>query len=521
MNAVQIIHKHIMLRFCVVLLAVFVAFGAFTSTCFADDPLSHQITVAVGGTIGSGLGSLAGGSIAAAGVSAVGLPAAAPIASKVGSGLVGSAGGVVGGLFAGKLYDFLTGYDGAADQESFDAAYTQWATDNDFTGAYDSEGHYVAYFTPSYAFKDRFNSSTSQVYEYFVTGSLPAGYYTFKGCLPVYPVSVSNINLEFSHAYTDNSGSYSSNKLSFFVSSGNQFSQSYSYAIDSEYPQFLVFIYLNLSNSVSATICRSTYDSICASSSSFYVVSNFIANLNKDSSHHIASVSSGTSVGSALISSVGSSNATVGCIDAPSVDKATKFYSVPLVDESNKQLILPDGSVVDFDDLVYDNDKRTYHITYDTSKTYTITYNYDNCVVNDGTTENIYYYAKVDANTPTYDKGGNQINGSGGSGGSTTDPDQPSDGGDKDNGSIWDKVVDAIAGLFTAIGKVIGGLLESVINLFTGIVDGLTGCLDLFGSFGEFVAGFYTWMPEEWRTVLAAAFTVFIGLAVIKLFRGS
>lgn len=161
----------------------------------------------------------------------------------------------------------------------------------------------------------------------------------------------------------------------------------------------------------------------------------------------------------------------------------------------------------------------TYYITYDTSKTYQITYNFDNCVVNNGTASNIYYYVTVDSNTPTYDKDGNQI------GGSTTDPDNPdpsnpdtpSGGDDDDNSSIWDKVVDAIAGLFTAIGKVIGGLLESVINLFTGIVDGLTGCLYLFGSFGEFVAGFYTWMPEEWRTVLAAAFTIFIGLAVVKL----
>lgn len=517
MNAVQIIHKHIMLRFCVILLAVFVAFGAFTSTCFADDPLGRQITVAVGGTIGSGLGSLAGGSIAAAGVSAVGLPAAAPIASKVGSGLVGSAGGVVGGLFAGKLYDFLTGYDGAADQDSFDAAYSQWATDNDFTGAYDLEGHYIAYFRPTYSYKDSSFINYSSICEIFNTGSLPCGYYTLKGCLPSYPFS-SKISLSFGHS---SDGFRDVDSISFSVSSNNAFSQVYDYSIGSTYNSFVVVIASDLDGSYSSSICKSIYSSICASSGSFYVVSNFISNLNKDSSHHIASVSSGTSVGSALISSVGSSNATVGCIDAPSVDKATKFYSVPLVDESNKQLILPDGSVVDFDDLVYDNDKRTYHITYDTSKTYTITYNYDNCVVNDGTTENIYYYAKVDANTPTYDKGGNQINGSGGSGGSTTDPDQPSDGGDKDNGSIWDKVVDAIAALFTAIGKVIGGLLESVINLFTGIVDGLTGCLDLFGSFGEFVAGFYTWMPEEWRTVLAAAFTVFIGLAVIKLFRGS
>ena len=516
MNAVQIIHKHIMLRFCVVLLAVFVAFGAFTSTCFADDPLGRQITVAVGGTIGSGLGSLAGGSIAAAGVSAVGLPAAAPIASKVGSGLVGSAGGVVGGLFAGKLYDFLTGYDGDADSESFDTAYSEFVSDNSISGSYDSTGRYVVHFTANRDYVSHFNSmSSSSVFEYFSTGVLPADRYTIKGNLSVVFGSIRWISCKF--GTSDVRYNFSS-PLQFGVSYDSPFSEVCNTSVTSARPYLVFYISLELDDTYSSSICSSIYSSLCSKTSDFYAISNSVHNINSNHVFHVGSASSAVGVSRVIASAIGTSNDTIGCIDTSTPDTASNFYLMPLVDEDNKNLVLPDGSVIDFDDFAYDNDTRTYYITYDTSKTYQITYNYNNCVVNNGSTSNIYYYATVGANTPTYDKDGNQT------GGSITDPDNPdtpSGGSDDDSGSIWDKVVDAIAGLFTAIGKVIGGLLESVINLFTGIVDGLTGCLDLFGSFGEFVAGFYTWMPEEWRTILAAAFTIFIGLAVVKLFRGS
>ena len=514
MNAVQIIHKHIMLRFCVVLLAVFVAFGAFTSTCFADDPLGRQITVAVGGTIGSGLGSLAGGSIAAAGVSAVGLPAAAPIASKVGSGLVGSAGGVVGGLFAGKLYDFLTGYDGDVNEDSFETAYDSWRS---------------------------------------AQGDLPAA--SLDDWI-IYPVDIDSLSynnglwgIKFSVAYTGNyvSGSFSNGgdgslgacPVSFtmpfdgtyvFLTPGSVYYSDETVTHDKEY----FFNIISKRSAVKGT-------SVSMDSTNYYVIHSLTGRLALSAyvavypnsyvtdipsfksvvNCRAGSASSGVSVAQALVSAVGSSRSSVGMIDAPSPNDANNFYTIPLVDEDEKTLIMPDGSTVSYDDIAYDYSSRTYHITYDTSKNYHITYNSDNCVISDGITSNTYYYVTTAPDAPIKDKDGNDIDNSGGS---TTDPDnsdKPSDGDDDNSGSIWDKVLDAIAGLFTAIGKVIGGLLESVINLFTGIVDGLTGCLDLFGSFGEFVAGFYTWMPEEWRTILAAAFTIFIGLAVVKLFRGS
>ena len=520
MNAVQIIHKHIMLRFCVVLLAIFVAFGAFTSTCFADDPLGRQITVAVGGTIGSGLGSLAGGSIAAAGVSAVGLPAAAPIASKVGSGLVGSAGGVVGGLFAGKLYDFLTGYDGDANEESFKTSYSQWVDENDVNGAYDKDGHYIAHFTCRDYSNNKYTVAGDNISEPFYTDSLPYDRYILKFNCPKFFGLITRGTYRLARFNTAGNAILDSVKGSF--STESDISHFYTYSTNSSGSSFQLYLDLYAEESHSAVFLQSVYDQLCASLSNFYLVSNSIYT-DKNSSYRVGSVSSGVSVAKSLVSSIGGSSKTVGCIDAATLSEASNFYTIPLMDEDEKTLILPDGTTIAYDDVVYDYTTRTYYITYDTSKTYQITYNYDNCVVNNGTASNIYYYAIVDANTPTYDKDGNQT------GGTTTDPDNPNpsnpdtpSGGDNDNsGSIWDKVVDAIAGLFTAIGKVIGGLLESVINLFTGIVDGLTGCLDLFGSFGEFVAGFYTWMPEEWRTVLAAAFTIFIGLAVVKLFRGS
>lgn len=502
MNAVQIIHKHIMLRFCVVLLAIFVAFGAFTSTCFADDPLGRQITVAVGGTIGSGLGSLAGGSIAAAGVSAVGLPAAAPIASKVGSGLVGSAGGVVGGMFAGKLYDFLTGYDGDANEESFETAYDSFI---DSSGALVSESYnyndyyYSFYYLSSF---ELFPGDSSPTLNFTFTAPVDGVYYTRGG---------SNIFIEStSYAWFYDSGKYAWGPK-----------PTYDYYVDNFFKlsdRWSFFKAGQVTNRIDDTITSEFYHAFY----NFFVILRTESDLFiSQTDYRTGSASSGTSVAAAFINNIGSGNVTVGCIDASSPDKANNFYTLPLIDETENKLILPDGSVIDFDGMSYDYTKRTYSITYDTSKTYTITYNYNNCVVNDGSVENVYYYAKVDANIPAYDKDGNQINDSGGSTTDPSNPDTPSGGDDDNSGSIWDKVVDAIAGLFTAVGKVIGGLLESVINLFTGIVDGLTGCLDLFGSFGKFVAGFYTWMPEEWRTILASAFTIFIGLAVVKLFRGS
>lgn len=519
MNAVQIIHKHVMLRFCVVLLAVFVAFASFASTCFAEDPLGRQIAVGVGGTIGEGLGGLAGGAIGAAGITLVGLPEFAPAAAGAVGAIGGSIGETTGGFFAGKLYDFLTGYDGAADQESFDAAYSSWRK---------SQGN-----IPSYSDSDWFyypvdiaslNSHMFDNIQYSLafTGNFVSGSFSRAACCYGFGPSSKSFIIPFDCSYifacpgsvfcSDDVTTYD---LTYFV---NNCSSSSAFKGDSVSSGALLF-YVPASSSGRLSISM-----FIALKPASYVTD--IPSFKSVIDCRAGSVSSGLSVGSALISAVGS-NVTVGCIDASSVDKATKFYSIPLIDETENKLILPDGSIIELDGLTYDYATRTYNLTYDTSKTYRITYNYDNCVVNDGTAENIYYYAKVDANTPTYDKDCNQLNSSGGSGGSTTDPDtpspdpdKPSDGGD-DSGTIWDKVVDAIAGLFTAIGKVIGGLLESVINLFTGIVDGLTGCLDLFGSFGEFVAGFYSWMPEEWRTVLAAAFTIFIGLAVIKLFRGS
>ncbi len=515
MNAVQIIHKHIMLRFCVILLAVFVAFAAFASTCFADEPLSRQITVSVGSDIGGVLGELAGGSISAVGVSAVGLPEVAPVAALVGGHFGSDAGGVVGGLFAGKLYDFLTGYDGDVNKESFETAYSQWVDENDVNGAYDKDGHYIAHFTCRDYSNNKYTVAGNEISEPFYTDSLPYDRYTLKFNCPKFLGLITHGTYRLARFNTAGDAILDSVKGSF--STESDISHFYTYSTNSSGSSFQLYLDLYAEESFSAAFRQSVYDQLCASLSNFYLVSNSIYTY-KNSSYRVGSVSSGVSVAKFLVSSIGGSSKTVGCIDAATPSEASNFYTIPFVDEDEKTLILPDGTTIAYDDVVYDYTTRTYYITYDTSKTYQITYNYNNCVVNNGTASNIYYYATVDANTPTYDKDGNQT------GGSITDPDNPDtpSGGDNDNNSsIWDKVVDAIAGLFTAIGKVIGGLLESVINLFTGIVDGLTECLDLFGSFGEFVAGFYTWMPEEWRTILAAAFTIFIGLAVVKLFRGS
>lgn len=100
----------------------------------------------------------------------------------------------------------------------------------------------------------------------------------------------------------------------------------------------------------------------------------------------------------------------------------------------------------------------------------------------------------------------------------TPDPDNP--GGDDDGKSIWDKLVDAILGFFSIVGKVIGGLLTGLVTLVTGAVSQIGNLVNVFGDFGTAMASMYTWLPEDWRIVLSAGFSIVIIIAIVALIRG-
>ena len=107
--------------------------------------------------------------------------------------------------------------------------------------------------------------------------------------------------------------------------------------------------------------------------------------------------------------------------------------------------------------------------------------------------------------------------GTGPPGSSGSDPDDEP-GGD----GFWDKVGEllgsAVGGVIDLIGGVLGGILDGLISLVSGTLERLTELVDLFGSFGEALGVLWTWLPAEIMTVLVAGVTVFVLVAVLKLF---
>ena len=519
MNAVQIIHKHVMLRFCVILLIFFVTFTSFLASfvhawTFGETVSDELKDYLIENEIQ--LDKLAG-------------------SFKDGFKYLGIA---FSGGFAKYYY-----YNGNhATRSSFGNV----VASGDFED-------FKSFFYKHYAAGD----DTDEIYQKWIdkqieqNGNLPA---SVNSNWILYPVNFDtdyfykNINCTFKYSFSGNTvtgtftdgdyGSYSFSTVSFkFPFDGDCFPVFLIYSNSKSNPMNVSLSDFNFDTPSSVSGNSGTSVFFETRNTSPYVnqyttklsdghgagsfsITAYLAFKPNSGSVSISSskgyrASSVTSSLSNSISNIGS-NRSYGVIDSPNVGDAKYLYKMPYVDEEANHLILPDGSTVDVTSWTYDYNKRMYYCECSDGVIRSITYGSDAVSVSEGDTTNNYYYVTLDGVDNT-------------SGGSTTDPDNPnpsnpdtpSSDDDDDSGSIWDKVVDAIAGLFTAIGKVIGGLLESVINLFTGIVDGITGCLDLFGSFGEFVAGFYTWMPEEWRTILAAAFTIFIGLAVVKLFRGS
>lgn len=82
-------------------------------------------------------------------------------------------------------------------------------------------------------------------------------------------------------------------------------------------------------------------------------------------------------------------------------------------------------------------------------------------------------------------------------------------------GELLGAVGGGIIGLLqAALGKIFDGLIELVTMAF----DKLSRLVNLFGAFGDALGVLWTWLPEEIMLVLAAGVTVFVFVALLKLF---
>ena len=101
-------------------------------------------------------------------------------------------------------------------------------------------------------------------------------------------------------------------------------------------------------------------------------------------------------------------------------------------------------------------------------------------------------------------------------------PDNPDKPGDGEGESLWDKLGkflgSVLGGLLDLIGSVIGGILDGLITLVTTTFERLSQLVNLFGSFGDALGVLWTWLPPEIMSVLVAGVTVFVLIALLKLF---
>lgn len=98
---------------------------------------------------------------------------------------------------------------------------------------------------------------------------------------------------------------------------------------------------------------------------------------------------------------------------------------------------------------------------------------------------------------------------------------------DDDSGDNWfisllKKIAEflgsSIGALLELIGSILNGILDGLISLVTGVIDSLASLVDLFGSFGDALGVLWTWLPPEIVTVLVAGVSIFVLVALLKLF---
>ena len=98
-------------------------------------------------------------------------------------------------------------------------------------------------------------------------------------------------------------------------------------------------------------------------------------------------------------------------------------------------------------------------------------------------------------------------------------PNNPDKPGDSEGGDKLGKFLGSIlGGLLDLIGSVISGILDGLITLVTTTFKRLSQLVNLFGSFGDALGVLWTWLPPEIMSVLVAGVTVFVLIALLKLF---
>ena len=73
-------------------------------------------------------------------------------------------------------------------------------------------------------------------------------------------------------------------------------------------------------------------------------------------------------------------------------------------------------------------------------------------------------------------------------------------------------------GILEFIGSFFGKILDGLVSLVDSVLGSLLHLVDLFGSFGEALGVLWTWLPSEVMLVLVTGVTVFVFVALLKLF---
>ena len=73
-------------------------------------------------------------------------------------------------------------------------------------------------------------------------------------------------------------------------------------------------------------------------------------------------------------------------------------------------------------------------------------------------------------------------------------------------------------GIINLLQATLGKVLDGLINLVNMVFEKLAQIVDLFGGFGDALGVLWTWLPPEIVTVLVAGVTIFVFLALLKLF---
>lgn len=100
-------------------------------------------------------------------------------------------------------------------------------------------------------------------------------------------------------------------------------------------------------------------------------------------------------------------------------------------------------------------------------------------------------------------------------GGSTTDPGE-------DGETLWDKLGKllgtAVKGILDLLGSAVDVVLGGLVDLVTNLFESLKQLVDLFGSVGEAFGVLWTWLPPEIMAILVAGVSIFVFVALLKLF---